>query len=253
MAAHSDARDLASLPVDELALWMLRAMVASKQATFQRSNFIDRLLKDAGQRMPSDAAYRRPGGARNEPPHLGRALAEAWGWLLSDGLVAEATTALLKGQLPIDGYSFVTRYGERVASHPRAREWVAAERRLGMPLHGRLEERARRQFVLGEFEAAAFIAMREVEIAVREHAKFDGTVIGTDLMNKAFGPAGPLADPEMPRPEREGLQSLYRGAVAVFKNPASHRPLNFDDPLEAAEIVLFADLLLRILDRTSPR
>ena len=122
-----------------------------------------------------------------------------------------------------------------------------------MPLHPRLEERARRQFVLGEFEAAALIATREVEIAVRERTGFDDTLVGTDLMNKAFGHAGPLADPDVPRAERDGLQSLYRGAVAVFKNPASHRSLNDEDPIEAAEIVLFADLLLRILDRTALR
>ncbi len=230
-------------------MWVLRAMVASKHATFQRSNFIERLLKDAGERLPGDSAYRRREATRSDPPHLGRALAEAWGWLLSEGLLAEAATALVKGQFPLDGYAFVTHFGERVARHPRAREWVAAERRLGMPLHPRLEERARRQFVVGEFEAAAFIAMREVEIAVRELTEFDDTVIGTDLMNKAFGQGGPLADADIPRAEREGLQSLYRGAVAVFKNPASHRPLSFDDPVEAAEIVLFADLLLRIVDR----
>lgn len=38
MVADSDAQSLASLPVDELARWTLRAMIASKQATFQRSN-----------------------------------------------------------------------------------------------------------------------------------------------------------------------------------------------------------------------
>jgi hypothetical protein len=60
-------------------------------------------------------------------------------------------------------------------------------------LHPRLEERARRQFVLGEFEAAA-LAMREVEIAVRERASLPDTVIGADLMNKAFAAAGPVTD-----------------------------------------------------------
>ena len=109
-------------------------------------------------------------------------MAEAWGWLVSEGLIAEAATALAWGQFPVDGFYFVTRFGERVASHPSAREWVAAERRLDVTLHPRLEERARRQFVLGEFEAAAFVAMREVEMAVREQAELPTTVIGTDLM-----------------------------------------------------------------------
>ena len=251
MATPPNGLDLASLPVDELALWTLQQMISSKRATFQRSNFLDQLLKGVGERMPSDSAYGQPETSQGDPPHLGRALAEAWGWLTSEGLIAEAATALAWGQFPVEGYWFVTRFGERVAAHPRARAWVAAERRLGLTLHPRLEERARRQFVLGEFEAAAFVAMREVEVAVREHAELPTTVLGTDLMNKAFSDGGPLADADAPRAEREGMQSLYRGAISVFKNPASHRALDYDDPVEAAEIVLFADLLLRMLDRVT--
>jgi hypothetical protein len=39
----------------------------------------------------------------------------------------------------------------------------------------------------------------------------------------------------------------------VFKNPSSHRQVEYDDPTLAAEVVLLADLLLRILDRTERR
>jgi uncharacterized protein (TIGR02391 family) len=242
-------RDLASLPVDELALLVLRRMMESKHTTFKQAHFLGDLLKLAGTKMPGDSAYRRSDdGLGGDPPHLGRAFAEAWGWLVAEALIAEAVTGLF-GQLPVEGFSFVTRLGERVAKHPRALELVAAERRLGVSLHPRLEERARRQFVMGEFEAAALIALREVEVAVRDRAELSDTVIGTDLMNRAFGQGGPLTDPRAPKAEREGLQSLYRGAVAAFKNPASHRRVRYDNPVEAAEIVLFADLLLRMVDR----
>lgn len=251
MATLPDGRDLASLPVDELALWVLQRMLSSKAVTFRQAYFLDQLLKGVGERMPGDSAYRQRVNADTHPPHLGRALAEAWGWLVSEGLIAEAVTALVRGQFPVEGFFFVTRLGERIASHPRAREWVVAERRLGLPLHPRLEERARRQFVMGEFEAAAFVAMREVEVAVREHAGLPATTVGSDLMNKAFADQGPLNDPEAPKAEQEGLRSLYRGAFSVFKNPASHRRDGYDDPVEAAEIVLFADLLLRMADRAA--
>jgi uncharacterized protein (TIGR02391 family) len=93
----------------------------------------------------------------------------------------------------------------------------------------RLEERARRQFILGEFEAAALVAMREVEIAVRERAGLPPTMLGTDLMNKAFAEHGPLTDVGAPKAEQAGLRSLYRGAISVFKNPASHRRVSYDD------------------------
>ena len=49
------------------------------------------------------------------------------------------------------------------------------------------------------------------------------------------------------------MMELFKGAIGVFKNPSSHRPVDYDDPVEAAEIVLFADLLERILDRIERR
>jgi uncharacterized protein (TIGR02391 family) len=250
MAAELDASDLAVLPVDELALWLLANISTQSNAIFTRVSELGRVLKEFGQRMPRDSAYLR-GSPTDDAPHLAKALAEAWDWLYASGLIAEAVTGIAGGWAPLEGYMFVTRLGERVTAHPRALEWLSAERRLGMTLHPRLEERARRQFVMGEFDAATLIAMREVEIAVRERAGLDDCVIGTELMNKAFADDGPLADQQAAKAEREGMKSLYRGAMSVFKNPASHRSVELTDPSEAAEIVLFADLLLRMLDRYS--
>ena len=235
------------LPVDELGLWLLRSLCSDEAATFQRAATIDRLVRQAGKKLPRNAAYRRTNNP-DDVPHLAKALAEAWAWLRTNGLVAESAEALIAGQMPVPGYEFVTRLGERVVAHERPLEWISATWRLALPLHPRLDERARRQFVMGEFEAAVFIAMKEVEVAVRERAGLADTVIGTDLMNKAFGDQGPLSNPSRPKAERDGVQSLYRGAMSVFKNPTSHRSVELSDPVEAAEMVLLADLLLRMLD-----
>jgi hypothetical protein len=36
--------------------------------------------------------------------------------------------------MPVPGYEFVTRLGERVAAHERPLQWISATRRLALPV-----------------------------------------------------------------------------------------------------------------------
>ena len=57
----------------------------------------------------------------------------------------------------------------------------------------------------------------------------------------------------MSSPEQEGVRSLFTDAYAVLRNSAGHREVDYDDVAEAAEAVMTASLLMRILDRVERR
>jgi uncharacterized protein (TIGR02391 family) len=216
-----DNAAIAALPVDELGLLVLEDLVAQNQ--WNDGNYL------------SD--YR--GGALYQ-------IAEAFGWLRSCGLIARDP-----GQLNAPGAFFVTRAGHQALELGLA--IVRATERLQGGLHPLIEARARRQFLLGESEQAVFVAMKAVEVRVRELGGFPDSLIGTDLMNQAFGQNGRLRDRDAVAGEQDGTRALFAGAYAVLRNPAGHREVDYDDVAEAAEAVCLASLLMRILDRVEQR
>jgi uncharacterized protein (TIGR02391 family) len=174
-----------------------------------------------------------------------QALMEAWAYLVAQGLVAP---------VPEQGaFHFITRRGLEVAAEAEPLHRLSNEARIGAGLHARIAGTVRQQFLLGEYELAAFTAMREVEIRVRDLAAEPVSTIGVNLMKKAFNAGGTLADPALDPGERDATMALFWGAIGVFKNPSSHRQVRFEDPGEAADVIQLADLLHRLLDRTEAR
>jgi uncharacterized protein (TIGR02391 family) len=180
------------------------------------------------------------------------AVAEAIGWLRANGLLADQPPSSSGGE-------FVTRFGRRVLDEGPA--VVHATRRLDVDLDHRLQ-RARSQFLVGDYELAAFAAMKEVEVAARGYGDADKSLLGTSLMQHVFKPAaegskdtppGKLANPALDGGEQRAIRDLFAGAIGAFKNPASHRVVDVDDPTEASEVIFLADLLLRMLERERRR
>lgn len=214
-----------AMPINSLAMEILRDFKASNG--WNRGNWI----KESQQN----------GTARGR--EVERALSEGWAWLVGRGLVAWDPS-----QSSADAV-FVTRLGLEALAQGVTHMDAAA--RLGMQLHPTLAEVVERQFLMGEYELAVFAAMKAVEVRVREVAGLGHNLIGTKLMQAAFGPSDPgaLVDKEAEVGEQVATMELFKGAIGVFKNPSSHRSVSYTDATEAAEIVLLADLLMRILDR----
>ncbi|MGP0076198.1 MAG: TIGR02391 family protein [Bryobacteraceae bacterium] len=196
-----------------------------------------------------------PNNAREQPeygdkqPQVNQALMEAWAWLQSAGLLVEKASST-------GGWFFVSRRGKQITS----RDDFAAYRKAGLlpksQLHPLIASKVYPAFMRGEYDTAVFQAFREVEVAVRTAGKFGPNDYGTDLMRDAFRPAekkgqsvkpGPLTDTQLPTAEQEAMANLFAGAIGLYKNPQSHRhvPTQAED---AAEVIVFASQLLRIVD-----
>jgi hypothetical protein len=84
----------------------------------------------------------------------------------------------------------------------------------------RIGERVESQFLLGEYELAAFAAMREVEIRMRELVGETESLLGVKLMNAAFGRGGALRNANLDAGEQEG------------RTRSSVVPLRFQEPVQ---------------------
>lgn len=196
------------------------------------------------------------GGTKPAAPSVSRqeharAMSEAFDWLYIEGLTS--TIPEPPRNSPNDdwfaatdrGRQFLTNGSSALAHH-------RAEQLLGFKLHRLIDRRVRQLFLLGETEAAVMIAMKEVEVHMRDLSELPNDLVGVQLATATFKPGeGPLTDLEAERGEQEATMALFRGAMGTLRNPVAHRRVDYTDPVEAVEVILFADLLLRMIDRAN--
>lgn len=190
-----------------------------------------------------DHGFRGYAGASYDP--AARLVTEAWGWLEGEGLLAPR---------PDQGgdFRYVTKRGVQLAETATSKSLKGA---LALPRHGLdadLYTKIVGPFYRGEFADVVAIAFRHVEIRVRELAVLGPEVTGSkEPMVKAF--QGPLSDPTLTEAERTATVQLYVGAMGRFRNPSTHGDIGLDDPLECVELVILANLLLRVAERSKQR
>lgn len=173
-------------------------------------------------------------------------LSDAVAWIESRGLFGRVGNQ--------GGWGRLTTLGREIAADGAALAKLFAADRLAGELDAALEAKVRLLINSGDYETACFAAMKEVEVAVRAAGGFGNSKVGVALMREAFKPeGGPLSDSAAEPGERVALMELFAGAIGAFKNPSSHRDVDFADPVEAVEVVQLADLLLRIVRRAEAR
>ena len=181
------------------------------------------------------------------------ALMEAWQWLEREGFVAPRPTSLL-GSTTVAYRTeyFVTRRGLRVETAEALETYQKANLLPKARLHPIIAQKVWSLFLQGDYDTAVFQAFKQVEIAVRKKGNYAETDLGVSLMRDAFHPEdGSLTDLNQQQAEKQGRSDLFAGAIGSYKNPGSHRDVEITAE-EAAEVIILASHLLRIVDSCNP-
>jgi uncharacterized protein (TIGR02391 family) len=231
-----DFEVVAALQPDELGLRILQVLGSwppGQPELFEVSTFINSAL--GNPQTPSHGPY-----PANQRGVLEEAIREAWAWLEGQGL-------LLQSPRYRDTYKCLSRRAKQLAKDPR--QGITARRIPKDALHPKIREDVWQLYHRGKYDTAITEAMKAVEVAVREAAGFTNADYGVPMIARAFHEEkGPLRDPNAQSSEREQLRSFVVGAFGFYRNPYAHRNVAQADPDEAAEIIMLANHLLRLVD-----
>ena len=241
-----DAEHLLSLEPQVLAGPLLISLENSDNIRPENIIGYDKMEREINRSLRSNPNLNYPHGSRDKVLF---ALMEAWQWLEREGFVAPRPMNLADstGALVSTKY-FVTRRGERVETSDDLESYRKANLLPKAQLHPIIAQKVWSLFLQGDYDTAVFQAFKQVEVAVREACYYADTELGVNLMRNAFHEEhGPLTDSSQQKAEKQARSALFAGAIGSYKNPSSHRNVEITAE-EAAELIIFAGHLLRIVD-----
>jgi hypothetical protein len=160
------------------------------------------------------APHHHPYDSSNDHGLIDLAIAEAWAYLEAQGLLIPS---------PEDGehgWRVLSRRARRFESESEFARYSVARLLPKEVLHSSIAEKVWMAFMRGEFEIAAFQAMRAVEVAVRGAAGYGNEKFGVPMMRDAFSPGkGPLADVGADAGEQVARMEIFAGAIGISSRP----------------------------------
>src|SRR5215475_3820205 len=218
--------ELLKLDLEDVAAVIMESLNSIERLQLNRNDFA---MRRTVQEYP--LAYQE---------RLLKALIAGWGYLEREGLIAEMPARA--------GWYFITDKGKTIRNREDLNAYRASRMLPQYLLHPVIRKKVEVAFQNAEYDTAVFQALREVEVAVRNTGPFSPTDIGAALMRKAFDPkTGPLRDDSAIDMEKMAISEMFAGLIGAYKTPRSHRHVVLD-AAEAAEIIIFASHLLKIVD-----
>ncbi len=219
---------------EELSIPLLRCLMHLEEVKLDndmvRANFFGIVLSE------------KFGGERTI--EVAKAITEAWLWLEREIMIAP------RPEPGAGRIIYVTERGKKLSEKSDVKTYIRSNLIPQGVLDPRLSSKVQPLFIRGDYDTAVFQAFKEVEVRVRELASLPVTLLGYELMRKAFNPEnGKLTNLGQVMAERQSTSDLFAGAIGLFKNPSSHRDVNWEDPQECAELIYLANHLLRIAEK----
>ena len=227
-----------ALPTEELAGRLL-SFLAVRDREQHAALHCQNMCADFDRHPVNEGGY-QPAARDN----FKEAFVEAWAWLEAQGLLVPTTD-----YSGVNGFRRVSRRGRQLADEIKFKDYLTAKLLPKEILHSSIREQVWLNFIRGDYNTAVFQAMKEVEVALRTASGAGEDQLGVKLARFAFHPDnGPLTDAGREGGERQARMELFSGALGSYKNPQSHRHVALTDPAEAAEQILLANHLLRIIE-----
>ena len=224
---------LLQLEPEDIGPLMLKYLNETNAQALVRYNFVS-----------SGFAGEVPGYAGSRLPEVQRVLSEGWTWLEREGLLSLAPNN------PSEHAYIISRRGQQLRTQTDFEVFKRGSFLSHRTLDPVLAQKVTHLFIRGDYDTAVFQAFKEVEVRTRQKANLPPEKLGVDLMRAAFNAEdGALTNKALPKGEREACANLFAGAIGMFKNPASHRDVGTEAE-EARELVLFANYLLRMIERS---
>lgn len=219
---------------EELAIPLLRCLIrlegAKRDNDLVRANFFGLAL------------HEKFGGEQSI--EVAKAITEAWLWLEREIMIAP------RPEPGAGRIVYITERGKKLAEQTDIHDYIRSSLIPQGMLDPRLASKVQPLFIRGDYDTAVFQAFKEVEVRVRKLASLPANLLGYELMRTAFNPEnGKLTDLGQIKAERQATSDLFAGAIGLFKNPSSHRDVNWEDPMECAELIYLTNHLLRIAEK----